>query len=207
MRVVMIDVDGVLVCGRPLDGRHLFTDLEKDLGFSLEVLRQEFFVPRWTSIVTGKRPLKPELAEVLQTIAPHVDADTLIKYWFENDSRVSLDVLDAIDTIRSNGVKVFLATNQEHMRANYLMNDMGLSASVDGIFYSAALGYRKPATEFYERATIEAGVAASQIAFIDDTLENIEAATAFGWNAFHWKPESKGEDITLFMDSATSGGS
>lgn len=42
-KVLMMDVDGVLVSGRPTDGRHLFTELEADLGLSPDRLRETFF--------------------------------------------------------------------------------------------------------------------------------------------------------------------
>ncbi|RWB06679.1 MAG: HAD family hydrolase [Mesorhizobium sp.] len=187
MRTIMMDVDGVLVSGRPIDGAHLFTDLERDLGIPRALLQREFFLPRWPAIVTGRRPLEPELADVLAVIAPDVSAETLIKYWFENDSRLDREVLGAITELRSDGRRVFLATNQEHRRASYLMNDMRLADHVDGIVYSAALGHRKPSAEFYELATAFAETKASDIVLIDDTQDNVLAARAYGWGAVHWK--------------------
>lgn len=187
MRTIMMDVDGVLVNGRPADGAHLFTDLERDLGIPLDLLQREFFALRWPAIVTGQRPLEPELADVLSVIAPDVTAETLIKYWFENDSRIDREVLGAISELRADGRRVFLATNQEHRRASYLMNEMRLADHVDGIVYSAALGHRKPATEFYNLATAFAGTRASDIILVDDTQDNVLAARAYGWSAVHWK--------------------
>ena len=189
MRTIMMDVDGVLVRGRPHDGAHLFTDLQEDLGLSLEQLQREFFRPRWSAIVTGQKSLVPELTEVLARIAPHVTAKTLIDYWFLNDSKVDQAVLDAVADLRSTGDRVYLATNQEHMRANYLMETIGLKDHVDGRFYSASIGHRKPAREFFEHATGAVAVPVSSITLIDDTEENVLAARAFGWSAVHGRPE------------------
>ncbi|WP_137150151.1 HAD-IA family hydrolase [Devosia sp. FKR38] len=189
MRTIMLDVDGVLVRGRPHDGAHLFTDLEKDLGLSLDQLQSAFFKPRWPAIVTGQKPLVPELTEVLASIAPHVTAEALIDYWFFNDSRVDLAVLDAVGKLRLSGDRVYLATNQEHMRANYLMETMGLKDHVDGIFYSASIGHRKPDRAFFAHATGAVAVPVSDITLIDDTEENVLAARAFGWSAVHWTPD------------------
>ncbi|GLQ55715.1 HAD-IA family hydrolase [Devosia nitrariae] len=188
MRTIMMDVDGVLVCGRPQDGAHLFTDLKQDLGIPPDVLQREFFRPRWSAIVTGQKALVPELSEVLAVIAPTVSAEALIDYWFVNDSRINQDVLRAIGELRAAGDRVYLATNQEHMRANYLMTDMGLEGHVDGIFYSAVLGHRKPSNEFYTLATEAAGTPPESIVLIDDTQDNVLAARDFGWNAVHWRP-------------------
>lgn len=131
MQTIMMDVDGVLVTGRPKDGAHLFTDIEADLGMTLATLQREFFTTRWQAIVTGKKPLLPELAEVLALVAPNVSAERLIDYWFENDSRIDRAVLADMGKLRAAGHRVYLATNQEHMRATYLMETLGLITLVD----------------------------------------------------------------------------
>lgn len=187
MKTIMLDVDGVLVCGRPQDGAHLFTDLEKDLGITVEALQSAFFAPRWAEIVTGKKPLLPELETALSVIAPDVSAETVVAYWFANDARIDTDVLEATDALRTNGTRVYLATNQEHMRADYLMQKLGLGAHFDGIFYSASIGHRKPNVEFFRHVGAAIGGPASDITLIDDTEPNVAAARAFGWGAIHWR--------------------
>jgi putative hydrolase of the HAD superfamily len=185
-KVLMMDVDGVLVSGRPSDGRHLFAELQADLGLSPDRLRQTFFTPFWEAIVTGREGLTERLTPVLAEIAPKVSAERLIAYWFENDSRVDQAVLSAVKHYRDRGLPVFLATNQEHLRADYLMRQVGLGAHVDGIIYSAALGHRKPSAEFFERAAAIAAAAPEDIVLVDDTLANVEAARQAGWHAVHW---------------------
>ena len=186
MDVLMMDVDGVLVRGRPQDGLPFATDLEKDLGLPLELWQRRFFKPNWAEIVTGRAPLTERLASVLAEIAPTLDVETLVDYWFRNDSRIDQALLDSLAAYRARGIKVFLATNQEHRRADYLMNSLGLADHVDGIVYSADLGHRKPSAEFYQLATQRAQTTADRIMLIDDTLENVEAARAYGWGAVHW---------------------
>lgn len=194
MKVLMVDVDGVLVHGRPSDGLPLFTYLERDLGLRLDVLQQAFFKTHWHDIVTGRDELEPRLAEVLGTIAPQLSARTLIDYWFENDSRLDQTLLDDLAALRATGIKMFLATNQEHMRAAYLMDKLGLSSRFDGIFYSAMLGHQKPAAEFFQLATERLGIAAGEIGFIDDIEANIEAARQFSWKAMQWTPGTRLQD-------------
>jgi putative hydrolase of the HAD superfamily len=194
MKILMVDVDGVLVHGRPSDGLPLFTHLERDLGLPLDVLQQTFFKIYWQDIVTGRDALEPRLAEVLGKIAPQIPAKTLIDYWFENDSRLDQGLLEDLAALRAQGMKMFLATNQEHMRAAYLMGDLGLSSRFDGIFYSAALGHQKPSVEFFRLATEHVEVLASEIGFIDDVEANIEAARQFGWKAMQWTSGSRLQD-------------
>lgn len=191
----MLDVDGVLVNGRPQDGKHLFTDLERDLGLSRSLLQAAFFDVYWQEIVMGRDALLPRLRSVLGKIAPQLEAQRLIDYWFVNDSRIDVAMLADVDALRRGGMKVFLATNQEHLRARYLMEQMELGAHVDGIVYSAALGVRKPMPEFYRLAAERTGVAPDEIVFIDDVAANIEAARAARWNAVLWTGEQRLQEL------------
>lgn len=144
MKVLMVDVDGVLIHGRPTDGLPHFTYLERDLGLRFDLLQQEFFQTHWGDIIIGRAALEPRLAGVLAKIAPHLSAETLIDYWFENDSRLDRNLLEELAGLRQSGITLLLATNQEHRRARYLMEQIGLSAHFDDIIYSAALGHSKP---------------------------------------------------------------
>ena len=191
----MVDVDGVLVDGRPSDGLHYCTDLERDLGLNLDLFEKEFFrTDHWKDVVTGRDDLEPRLASVLKRIAPGLSATTLIDYMFANDSGLDRTLLADLAALRAKGVRMYLATNQEHRRAAYLMENLGLSSYFDGIFYSAMLGYQKPAPEFFRLATERVGIGPSEIAFIDDYPANIEAARQFGWKAMHWARGSRLED-------------
>src|SRR3954447_26667935 len=145
----MVDVDGVLVDGRPEDGRPWPTSLEEDLGFASETLHEEFFAPYWENIVLGRAGLMEHLLAALQKIAPQVSPAHFVSYWFERDSRLVAPLLQELAFIRSAGIRVYLATNQEHLRAAYLMENLGLAEQVDGMFYSARLGVRKPDREFF----------------------------------------------------------
>ena len=57
----MVDVDGVLVTGRPQDGGHWQAGLADDLGIDADALNRHFFRPHWQAIVTGQAELRPWL--------------------------------------------------------------------------------------------------------------------------------------------------
>lgn len=185
-KCLMLDVDGVLVDGRPQDGQHWKTDLLPDLGLSPDALRDHFFKPAWKDIVVGKAELLPTLEKALARIGTPVTAKDVVSYWFRNDSRVMQPVLADVRIARSKGVPVYLTTNQEHTRATYLMQTMGLQNDVDGIIYSAQLGWKKPEPEFFALAQEAVGRGASDLLLIDDTLSNVKAAQQTGWAAHHW---------------------
>jgi len=91
---------------------------------------------------------------------------------------------------RSAGIRVYLATNQEHLRAGYLMERLGLADHVDGMFYSARLGAKKPDREFFAKVQAAVGLCGEEMLLIDDSRQNIEAALEAGWQAFHWTKHS-----------------
>jgi putative hydrolase of the HAD superfamily len=194
MKVLMLDVDGVVVTGRPRDGKHPFADIEAELGVPAARLQEKFFAAHWPAIIVGHEPLEPRLAAVLAEIAPDVSSAALIDYWFSNDSRLDEAVLDSVGRLRAAGIKVVLATNQEHRRAAWLMDQLGLARHVDGIAYSAALGHRKPMPEFYAAASALAGAAGNDLVLVDDVLDNVEAAIAAGWRGVHWTGGQRLED-------------
>ena len=76
----MLDVDGVLIDGRPKDGKNWSSSLYEDLGIDPSVLIEKFFMKSWTDKVTGKRDLLPELSVVLDRMAGGVTAQELVQY-------------------------------------------------------------------------------------------------------------------------------
>src|SRR4051794_25334733 len=112
----MVDVDGVLIDGRPEDGLHWQTSIEADFGFTADALHEQFFAPYWEDIVVGRAGLMEHLTTALQKIAPHVRPAEFVAYWFARDSRLAAPLLQELSLVRSTGIRVYLATNQEHLR-------------------------------------------------------------------------------------------
>ncbi|MCQ1781479.1 HAD-IA family hydrolase [Neorhizobium galegae] len=109
---------------------------------------------------------------------------------FENDARLNIELLEELHQQREAGKKVYLATNQEHVRAAYLIEVLGLGRHCDGMYYSAALGSRKPDRAFFEQVAALAGLQSDQLLLVDDTPANVVAARACGWNAIEWRKGS-----------------
>jgi putative hydrolase of the HAD superfamily len=182
----MLDVDGVLVTGRPSDAKPWYTDLQSDLGIDPYWLRSAFFATVWTDIVDGRLALLPALQASLDRSNYETSASSLMDYWFKMDSRIDPAVLADLKKAKCDGLAVYLATNQDHCRADFLMNNMDLAAHVDGIIYSASMGVSKPHVSFYDAASKISGQSASSILLVDDTLNNVVAARRAGWHGAHW---------------------
>lgn len=172
---------------RPQDGKHWATGLENDLGISTDIIQREFFQVHWVDIVLGRATLKERLVPVLKKIAPGVTADRFIAYWFQQDSRINRGLLEELESLRTKGIQIFLETNQEHMRAGYLMLELGLSKSLDGTYYSAELGLKKPDRTFFTKICTLMRLRASEIVLIDDSPSNVTAAAKAGWHSIKWE--------------------
>ncbi len=179
----MVDVDGVVIRTPPGGWA---ANLEADLGISAAVLQAQFFQPHWPDVVLGKADLHERLAPVLATHAPHLTSHQLAAYWFEKDAALDQNLLADLAGLRAEGVKLHLATVQEHHRAAYLWTSLGLSERFDAMHYSADVGARKPDPAFFSAVVAKTEFAPSDLFLIDDTPANVAAARATGWGAVLW---------------------
>ncbi|HWD26327.1 MAG TPA: HAD-IA family hydrolase [Rhizomicrobium sp.] len=184
MTVLLLDCDGVVVHGHPQGGRW-DKDLERDLGLRADLVQTRFFKPHFRKVVLGEADLMDALDAAWPQLETTATPRAFVDYWFAMDSRLDGDVLAQVDAWRAVGRKAYLATVQEHHRARYLMDTLGLARHFDGIHYAAALGAAKPDRAFYERS--QALLPPGEVIFLDDSLANVEAATAFGWRAHHFR--------------------
>lgn len=183
-KAVMVDVDGVVIV-HP-DPRGWAAHLEHDLGLSPALLQSAFFAPHWPDIILGRAGLRDRLTSVLAEIAPDLSADRLVRYWFENDAHLDQDLLAQLAPIRAGGLALHLATVQEHERARYIWDGLGLNRHFDGMHYAAELGWAKPAAPFFRAVTARSCFAPDEIFFIDDKQANVDAAREEGWSAALW---------------------
>lgn len=182
-RVLMLDVDGVLIQARPGGWT---VDMEADLGLSRAALAEHFFAVHWDDVVMGRANLHERLAPVLAQIAPHLTSQKLAAYWFAKDAIVDQQLLEDLADMRASGVALHLATVQEHLRADYLWTILGFRERFDALHYAADLGCGKPDPAFFARVGERTGLAPGEMLLIDDKAENVEAAREAGWGAALW---------------------
>lgn len=190
LKALMVDVDGVVV-RHPRHGRRWDETMEVDLGLKSDDLQSRFFRPYFRDIVLGREALEDRLALVLPAIAPHLTPRQLMTYWFEQDAHLDHTLLEDLKAIRATGVQLHLATVQEHQRAAYLWNELGLKDHFDGLHHSAAIGFKKPDAAYFSAVEARTGFAARDLLLIDDSAVNVEAAKAAGWGGVLWTGEAR----------------
>lgn len=186
-RALVFDVDGVLITGHREKGGWWHVDMEADLGLDPDLFQSMFFTGQWADIVCGRLDIEQPLAATLSEIAPHLTVEQLLDYWFSTDARLNTDLLNALDNVRSHeSVSLHLATNQEHRRARYIWEVLGLSSRFDHLHYSGDIGHAKPDHAFFRAVEERTGLPPEAHVFFDDQEKNVAAARACGWTASHW---------------------
>jgi putative hydrolase of the HAD superfamily len=91
---------------------------------------------------------------------------------------------------------------QEHHRAHYLWETLGLRNWFSAMHYAADVGHRKADPEFYDVVRRRTGREPGLHCLIDDSEENVDAARAAGWRAFHWRPRSRLAEVLANLEPA-----
>lgn len=186
-RAVVFDVDGVLVHGyhaRPERQIRWDGNLQVDLGVDPERFRQEFIFDIFiTRVVTGQMSLIEALDKRLPGLGYRGSPMDFAQYWLANDSKLDTELLAGIRRLKAHtDVRLFIATNQDHMRAQWLWQTLGLGEIFEDIFYSARIGMTKAHKGFFKFADERMGRHDEPPLFFDDTQKVIDVAQKSGWD-------------------------
>jgi putative hydrolase of the HAD superfamily len=183
---VVWDFDGVLnaniVDGRFIWARHF----ERDIGEPLESFSRAIFNEEFERILCGEKDLLDHLAAWVTTTACARTPESILRYWFESDSHLDLEVLEILKSVAAAGRKSIIATNNDPLRTLFIENEMGLGAHVERIFSSGRMGRLKPEPEFFAHIVAALGVSPDRLILIDDNLLNLKVAGASGWHTHHF---------------------
>jgi putative hydrolase of the HAD superfamily len=89
--------------------------------------------------------------------------------------------------VRSGIKRVFLASNQDRHRGAYINELFAREPWLTGSLMSYDLGFAKPDPAFFTAALARAGARADECLFVDDKLDNVEAARGVGLTAIHYR--------------------
>jgi len=180
IRHVLLDADGVLQ-------RHPVGWVAAAEGFLGE--RGADFFRTITELeracLRGEADFLPILTAELAEQAPGTPVEELYAEVWHTIETVATSV-ELVHELRSAGLGVHLATNQQARRAAYMRRELGYDELFDGSFYSCELGAAKPEPAFFAAVLDSLGVAAPEVLFVDDNEPNVVAARECGLAAEHW---------------------
>ena len=182
VRAVLLDADGVL----QLIGTPWYRALSAGGGeaFARALLSGE--VPA----LSGKESLRDLLERLVVELGLSKDADALMVLW----RRATPDppAWRLVRDLRAAGYLTVLATNQHEERREWMRTALGYDGLCDVDAYSCLLGAAKPDPVYFRAALEMAGVGAGEALFVDDSAENIVAATALGLRTLHHPTDAGG---------------
>lgn len=170
--VMLFDADGVMITSS-----RLFSEqLELDYGISVKKM-QPFFTGVFKLCSVGQADLKQELDKVIGEWGWQGTVDELLDFWFSKGTLIDQEMLTFVHSLKRDGVRCFMTTDQEKYRGEHLRRTIGQGNPFEDIFFSAELGCPKKDPRFFaqvfQRLTQTGVIEKNQILFVDDSQENV----------------------------------
>lgn len=182
MKILLVDADGVV-----LKKSGFFSEkISKENNVPMEIM-SPFYTNEFRQAQRGKADLKAELIKYLPQWNWDKSVDEFVGYWFTTDAHPDERVFTYIERLRHAGIKVYLASDQERYRAEYMSESLDFNNRLDGCFFSYKLGCKKSEPAFFEQVLRELGTNPADVTFLDDDQTNVDVAAEFGIDARHYK--------------------
>ncbi len=197
LRNIFVDFGGVLVRTEEKGPR---TRAAERLGMTYRDLEKLIFESE-----TGLRASLGEIPEEAhwQAVAaalrlPRAEADKVVSEFFAGD-RADQTWLDFLRSQRPERKVCLISNAWSGLRA--FITRQGFADVFDYMVISAEVGLMKPDPRIYRLALEELGASPEESVFIDDVLENVEAARAVGLVGIHFtQPEKALEELRQLLN-------
>jgi putative hydrolase of the HAD superfamily len=185
IRALLFDLDGVI---RYWDDTH-DRRVEVAAGLPRGVIAEIAFAPRLLQpAITGQvtdEQWRAGVAAELESRFPQVSGASVVQDWSTSSGHVDVALLQLVQQYRQL-VPVSLLTNATTRLAADLAH-LGIADAFDSVFNSAVIGHAKPAPQLFHAVLGSLGLVPDTVAYIDDTLAQIQAAAALGIHAIHYR--------------------
>lgn len=179
MKILLLDIDGVLLLRKKLFSEHL----AEDYGIPLDDI-MPFFKEVIPGCLVGEKDLKMELQKGwLQKWNWKGSADDLLHYWFTKESRINAELLKTLDEIKR---PKYLATQNEKYKCDYIWNELKFKDHFEHLFASSNVYIRKSNPAFFTTVAEKIGVPTSDIIFFDDDMSNVTSAKEAGLESYFY---------------------
>jgi epoxide hydrolase-like predicted phosphatase len=119
-------------------------------------------------------------------LGTEIDMESYGRFWRSTAPGVHWMVVHKIRDLKGRGLRLGLLTNNvkefgEHWRTMFPLEEL-----FEEVVDSSHVGMRKPERGIYELTCSRMGIEPGEAVFIDDNLDNVEAARAYGMEAVHF---------------------
>lgn len=183
------DFDGVLNAN-VTDGIFAWMKtFDEDTGMSVQSLATYLFNGRFQRAMVGEADLHELVGEWAASEGVPHRAGEVIDYWFDRDHIPDEKTLAIVRKARTAGVTNVIATNNEVYRADWI-EQQGFGDHMHAVFAAGRMRLAKPDLAYFAHIEDAMGVTGKDVILVDDLEENVQAARAHGWDAFHFVPGS-----------------
>ncbi len=178
IKAILLDFDGVISPGR------MFSEIYSE-EFSIP---KEKLIPIFREMSLGPTIGKGRLIEIIEKYIHNLSweksAAEFLNYWLASDAEIDTKFPVLTKEIKrlTPEVKIYLASDQEKNRLDYIWNDKGLKTWLDGRFASCELGVMKSNPLFFTEVLKKLEIKPAEVMYFDDTEEKVESAISAGLN-------------------------
>ena len=184
IKTIIFDLGGVLVRTEDHQPR---TALAERLDMTYEELSNFVYgIDSANQATRGEITAEDHKNNVLQKLGLPEDTFSAFGDEFWGGDSLDVQLVEFIQGLRGEYTTALLSNAWDDLRG-FLENVWQIEGIFDRIFISAELGLAKPDPEIYQRVITELKQDPSTMIFIDDFIENVEAARKAGLNAIHFK--------------------
>lgn len=198
IKAVIWDIGGVLE--RTVD----FTprrDLAQRLGWEMDSLMDLIFGQLDSyRVQVGQISYEEHLHNLGQTLGQtRAEVEQTLADFFAGDC-LDTHLVDKIRGLKKNYATAVLSNYSTTLREK-INHQWQIADAFDHLIISAEVGLKKPDLRIYQLAVERVGCQANEVAFIDDALENVEAARAAGMHAVHFQnPAQAWGELTALLE-------
>jgi epoxide hydrolase-like predicted phosphatase len=139
-------------------------------------------------------------------LGTEIDMESYGRFWRSTAPGVHWMVVHKIRELKDRGFRLGLLTNNvkefgEHWRTMFPLEEL-----FEEVVDSSHVGMRKPERGIYELTCARMGIAPTEAIFVDDNVDNVEAARAYGMEAVHFgeNPWDALAEIDAILDGRSS---
>jgi HAD superfamily hydrolase (TIGR01509 family) len=180
---LLLDVDGVLIFPRPQFTAAMNRDYRWRDGY--QAFEQRLLDhPEFVATLDGVGDIVEVAGRLLEPEVRGLTGAHFVNRWYGENARLNRTLLDLVP--RLGFERVYLATNQEPIRAGQIEARLAGYRWLCGAFVSSRIGYQKPDPRFFKHVLATLGQRPEEILFVDDCAEYIDAAASLGIATIHF---------------------
>ena len=198
IRAVIFDLGGVLV---RTENRAPREQLANSLGMTSEEISHVIFDSESARLATlGKITTQAHWENIRETLKLSLEEFSRVRVAFWSGDSLDENLVDYIRFLRPQYRTGLLSNAWDNLR-EIIESRWKISDAFDEIIISSEVGVAKPDPRIYHMTLKRLEVAPQEAVFVDDFIENVEAACSAGLYGIHFvKPEQVVSELSKLLD-------